>query len=185
MPDSAERREEIRIPLNILMKFNILNSRNDYMRAPAPGSNISMTSNSNSQTLNQNNPLEAFLIQLDKKINILLELMNEKARGKHYQYQAEALEISESGLRIDFPEKIPDNAFLEIGLTLPGASYRLMDIAVQALWRGTREDREARKIRNVFGLAFYDVLPEDRDEIVHYIFRKQRENIRTLREKAE
>jgi len=180
MLDNPERREEIRVPLNTNLGFNILDNPNAFVRGSALDLHVFQASGKN-HTLNENEPLEAFLVQLDRKIDFLIDLMGEKLYGKKYQYSGEVLNISESGLRMDFPDYIPNDAYLEIGLTLPNYPHRIMEIAAQVLWRMTQKDKNTGQIRNVVGLSFHDILSEDQETIVHFIFQKQRENIRSLR----
>ena len=54
-----------------------------------------------------------------------------------------------------------------------------MDIAAKVVRQAEYMVPGTKKRLNKVGVIFTDILPEDQDSIVHYIFQKQREEIRS------
>jgi c-di-GMP-binding flagellar brake protein YcgR len=95
--------------------------------------------------------------------------------------QALVQDISEFGLSFGHYTDFPIGTYLEIGLVLPYTEGRLMDILgriVRILPSSTSPTQD----RFVYGFEFTDILGSDQNEIVQWIFTKQREEIRRRRE---
>ncbi|MBW1709683.1 MAG: PilZ domain-containing protein [Deltaproteobacteria bacterium] len=182
MPEK-DTRKEIRMPMSSVLGYNILEDASDYIRQVSPVSSWFKKPESG-QELNENDPLEAFLIKMDKKLNYLIEMLSEKVGLRDYKYQARTIDISATGLCFITSDKLPQGAALEIGLILPSQPHRSMDIAAKVLWQKPYTGKGMKKARNKIGLIFVDILPEDQDSIVHYIFQKQREEIRSLKNES-
>ena len=180
MPENQDSRIDIRVPIKSALGFNILEDADAYMRTLSPVSAMFKKPESGLE-LNENDPLEAFLIQMDRKLNYLVGLLSEKIGRKDYRHQGRVTDISATGLSITAAKKITQGAFLEIGLMLPNQPQRIMDIAAKVLWAKSKTDQDTKKVKYQLGLKFIDILPEDQDTIVHYIFQKQREDIRSLK----
>lgn len=179
MPASEEKRQEMRVPLPIRLGFNLLKSRQDYVRSLTT-TNIAMETDSIPPTLEDDDQLNAWLVRLDQKLNLIISLLADNIGRKEYGHHARVVDLSESGLRLISPIRLHQGAIVEIGLGLPGQTYRTLDIAAQAIW--SEESRDARGGQTfTVGLTFVDILPQDQDVIVHYIFQKQREEIRRKR----
>jgi len=180
MPEKEDKRNEIRMPLDTVLNYNILDDTSYYIRQVSPISAI-FKKNESVQELNENDPLEAFLIQMDKKLDYLIEMLSEKIGGKDYKYQAKTFDISATGLSFVTREKLPEDALLEIGLYLPSQPQHCMDIAAKVIRQEPITLKQTKKAINRVGIKLIDILPEDQDAIVHYIFQKQREEIRSLK----
>ncbi|MEW6263535.1 MAG: PilZ domain-containing protein [Thermodesulfobacteriota bacterium] len=174
MVEIDERRRELRIGLPIHCGFNVLSSRQEYIRGQAIETKVS--------DLNQDNPLlegrddlERFLLRLDRKLDLILNLLAERTGRKEYRHQARVMDISESGLGLVTPIYIATGSIMEIGLNLPTETWRTLDMAAETVWV---QSAEGSPPGWTVGLKFTDILPQDQDSIVHYLFQKQREEIR-------
>jgi c-di-GMP-binding flagellar brake protein YcgR len=73
--------------------------------------------------------------------------------------------------------------YLDIGLCLPYTDGRLMDIMGRVV-RILDPEENLTDDPHVYGFEFTDVLSSDQNEIVQWIFTKQREEIRRRRERG-
>ncbi len=178
MPEKEEDRKEIRMPLESVLSYNVLKDATCYIREKNPASAIFKKPDS-IQDLNANDPFEALLIHMNEKLDYLIELLSEKIGRKVYQHQARTTDISAEGLCFVTSDTLPEDALLEIGLVLPSQSHRSMDIAAKVVRQAEYMVPGTKKRLNKVGVIFTDILPEDQDSIVHYIFQKQREEIRS------
>ncbi|MBU2549674.1 MAG: PilZ domain-containing protein [Proteobacteria bacterium] len=177
MSANNERRGEIRAALPVQLRFNLLSTLDAYIRFYSPRLDIpdALEPPSDAEARNE---LEVQLHRIEAKLDFVITLLADKISRKDYHYQGVVLDVSEHGLRMLTTGEIPEGTLVELGLTLPHQPHRTMDIAGQVIWLEERE-REAGK---AIGINFLDILPEDQDAIVHYIFQKQREEIRRQRE---
>lgn len=178
MPVNDDRRTEIRLPMPVQLWFNILKSKREYIRIESPASTF-LESIEVGQELEGRDEVELFLLRLDTKLDYLINLFTDKIDRKDYEFKGLVIDISESGLRFISPEDLPEGAILEVGLRLPH-HHRTMDFAGEVIWGGDQAASQGDQDdpRDIMGLKFIDILPSDQDEIVHYIFQKQRAEIR-------
>jgi c-di-GMP-binding flagellar brake protein YcgR len=95
--------------------------------------------------------------------------------------QAMVQDISEFGLSFGHYTDFPIGVYLEIGLVLPYTEARMMDIEGRVV-RILGHDENTSQERFMYGFEFTDILGSDQNEIVQWIFTKQREEIRRRRE---
>ena len=121
-------------------------------------------------------------MKLDHKLNTILSLLADNICRKDYQHRGQVLDISESGLGMLTTVRLAPSTILEMSLVLPGQSYRRLDIAGEVIWMFAPGPREDSSSQYTVGIQFIDILPQEQDQIVHYIFQKQREEIRRRRD---
>lgn len=175
------RRSEIRVKIKAVIPFNILENPDLYIRTYSQMPSIFKQPEYKLE-LNENDPLEAFLIQLDAKLNYVIELLSANIQHKEYAYQGLLIDISASGMSFLYSNELEQGAVLEVGLALPAQSYGLMDIAGEVIRCEARTDGGEGEYKYEIGLAMTDIRPDDRENIIHYIFQKQREEIRHQKE---
>ena len=180
MPQDDDRRQEIRLPYPIQLRFNILDSREAFLRDQT-SSLAGTVMDDSAPTLEGRDEVERFLNHLDKKINLILAVLMDNIARKDYQYQAQLLDISESGVRLVSPIGLTVGTVIEMGITLPNQPYRTMDVAGEVVWQNDSDQSDTKLPRGLVGIHFTDILASDQDLIVHYIFQKQREEIRRLK----
>lgn len=180
MPADNDRRRELRVTLPIQLSFNILESEEDYIRGHHP-SLLGIESVKNTIELEGRDDLEKFLTLMDKKLDLIISLLTEKMERKEYAYSAKVLDISESGMRVMSASRLPLGAILEIGLNIPGQMYKTIDIAGRVMWELPPEEHEEGDVC-IAGIKYTNIQMHDQDAIVHWIFQRQREEIRRQRE---
>jgi c-di-GMP-binding flagellar brake protein YcgR len=125
--------------------------------------------------------LERLLIRIDKKLDLILSLLVDKAGRKEYEHKALVTDISESGIGIISPVKLAVGTNIELGVILPSQPYRTMDVAGEVIWEHPYTGDEAPSSSQAVGIQFTDIPSHYQDEIVHWIFQKQREELRRRR----
>jgi len=175
--DEQDRRKEIRFKARAAVSFNILESADQYMRTY--NSTLSIFNQPEYRLeLNEHDPLEAFLLQLDAKLNYMIDLLSVNIQRKEYAHQALLIDISASGIHFLHSNEIKPGTPLEIGLALPAQPNSLMDVAAEVLRCDTYDKSGAGEYKYEIGLVLTDILPDDQENIIRYIFQKQREEIR-------
>ena len=177
MPGSNDRRGELRAELPVHLWFNVLPSAEAFIRFHAAAAAVPETLGAVPE-LEGRDDIEQFLMHMDNKLNYIISLLAEKIGRKDYRHQGLVLDISESGLSFVSPVELSADSILEIGLVLPSQPHRTMDILGQVAWRQNQSDESSGERRDAIGIRFINILPQDEDAIVHYIFQKQREDIR-------
>ncbi len=180
MPADNEQRQEIRIPLPTHVWFNLLKSRDEYVRLPSPSANL-LEIEPAPQEIEAKTDLEQYLYRLDAKLNYVIALLSDKIARKEYGHKGIVVDVSESGLRFMSPVVLPEESFVEIGVVLPNQPLRTMDFLGEVIWVDQNLPASGPP-RILIGVKFIDILPGDQDIIVRYIFQKQREDIRRTRE---
>jgi hypothetical protein len=180
MSGTDERRQEVRALIPTKIFFNLLGSATEFIR----GSSLPTTTMAQMDTaadLEGRDELERYLKRLDDKLNFVISILTEQMTKKDYTYKGAVLDLSESGLKLVSPLKLKVGDALEIGLMLSSQSYRTMDIAGEVTWVEDYRVSTGKGGDVVAGVRFTDILSQDQDEIVHWIFQKQREEIRRSR----
>ena len=183
MPGHDDRRKDLRYGLPIRLWFNILKSRHNYIRG-ASVIPAALEGSGQGPGLVGRDDLEQFLLRMEAKIDFILTLMADNLVRKEYTHKAAVMDVSESGAKVISPIELKKGTTLEIGIYIPSQPYRIMDLAGEVVWvdesnGGCQEDGW------LLGIEFIDIGQQDQDQIVRWIFDKQREEIRRNREKKE
>jgi hypothetical protein len=182
MPEPDERRKELRVPLPITMWFNILESKDEYIRGQIfiPEKVEGFDSK---PELDGRDEIERFLLYLDSKLNLIVSLMADNLSRKDYEYKGWVLDVSESGLGFISPMRLPVGTNVEMGIVLPNQPYKTIDVAGEVVRDYQNIDGDYKGQYTV-GISFFDILSQDEDAIVRWVFQKQREEIRRRKESA-
>lgn len=182
MPENNdERREEMRADMPIQVRFDVLGSRDDYNRTMNPAPERMMPSRSKPD-LEGRDDIERFLLFLDGKLDLIIKLLAEKAEKKNYTHTGAVIDVSESGIRMASPVPLKMGTFIAADMTLPHFPIRSVEVLAEVVWEFTLADVSKYGENQLIGIRFVDILPEDQDEIVYYIFQKQREELRRRRD---
>ena len=176
MPGTDERRTEIRVSLPITIWFNQLETMLDYLRGPTLPAGLEV--GDKGPELEGRDELERFIKNMDAKLNLIISLLTANIGRKDYKYKGAILDISESGFRLASPVPLVPGQLLEIGLVLPHQPFKTLDVAGEVVWEKDETNQSGSTGRKTVGVRFIDILPQDQDEVVHYIFQKQRQEIR-------
>jgi len=181
MISGDERRKALRETVQAELYFNVLGSPEEYNRGQASilkrlGA-IDAVKLPPSRTESQ-----AILTRIDQKLSLLIGLLAESSSTKNYTNYAAVQDVSEYGLAFTHAQGFARGTVLEIGLQLPGADSRIMDIGGRIVnVRSASEPGE--KGKSVYGVEFFDITGKDQNDIVQWLFAHQREQIRRRREK--
>jgi c-di-GMP-binding flagellar brake protein YcgR len=181
MSEAGDRRQGVRVAYSVDLKFNVLEKEEDFIRTATPATSL-FQKTGHVADLSEENPVEALLLQIDAKLNYVIDLLTEKVARKEYRHRGRIQNLSAEGLRFNTDQPLREGTVLEIGLVLPNEPHRTMDIAARVL-------EPPRRLPGVqsgdhpydVSLAFADILLEDQDTIVHFIFQTQREEIRSAK----
>jgi hypothetical protein len=169
------------------MLFNVLDNPAEYIRGQ--DSTVKRLAALDAEPLPKlKSESQIILARIDRKLSLILSILAETSARKNYMNQAMVQDVSEFGLSFGHYTDFPIGTTLEIGLVLPYTEGRLMDILGRVVRILPASETEhagptpATAERFVYGFEFTDILGSDQNEIVQWIFTKQREEIRRRRE---
>ncbi len=180
MPSSDERRKGLRAALPAEFYFNILGSADEYTRGQASVlRRLGAIDAVKIPTLKTES--QFLLSRIDQKLSLLIGMLAERASRKSYINHGVVVDISEFGLAFGHVLEIDSGAIIEIGLQLPNAENRLMDIAGRIVHVKPPANKDSA-FAHIYGVEFTDIQGKDQNDIVQWIFSHQREQIRRRRE---
>ncbi|MDR1871558.1 MAG: PilZ domain-containing protein [Deltaproteobacteria bacterium] len=180
MSSSDEKRKGLRAVMPTQMLFNVLDKPGDYIRGQ--DSTVKKLAAVDAEPVpNLKSESQILLARIDRKLSLILSIMAETSARKNYLNQAMVQDISEFGLAFGHYIDYPIGTYLEIGLCLPYSDGRMMDILGRIV-RILGQDENTSGEPHMYGFEFTDILWSDQNEIVQWIFTKQREEIRRRRE---
>ena len=118
--------------------------------------------------------LYTYLEMLDRKLNVVIDLLSTRDHPFHGSYMD--VVISGSGLRYASDMRLEEGSLVEIRLVLPFFP-KLRIAALGEVARCERlfiEDRETWET----AIRFVEINEKDRDVLVRYVFSKERESLR-------
>lgn len=180
MSSTDERRKGLRVTLPAQIYFNILDSAEEYMRGQA--SIVKRLAAIDSIKISEpKSESQMLLSRIDSKLSLILSIMAEQHNRKSYLNQATVYDVSEYGLSFGHNVEFAAGTPIEIGLSLPYTEGRLMDMA-GTIVRCLPNENAKEKLPFAYGVEFTDILGSDQNEIIQWIFTRQREEIRRRRE---
>jgi hypothetical protein len=185
MSSNDERRKGLRAMMPTQMLFNLLDNPAEYIRGQ--DSTVKRLAALDAEPLPKlKSESQIILARIDRKLSLILSILAESSTRKNYMNQAMVQDVSEFGLSFGHYTDFPIGTYLEIGLVLPYTEGRLMDILgrVVRILPSTElpPPTPGAGERFTYGFEFTDILGSDQNEIVQWIFTKQREEIRRRRE---
>jgi len=119
------------------------------------------------------------LIDINLKLNLIISAISSEGKKNFFNRVPIEGSLSEGGLGFTTGETIAEGDILAIEIMLPVFPLAIIKtlgkaVRVQVLPEGG----------SAVGLQFINIKEEDRDKIVHYIFKKQREWLRTNKVKS-
>jgi hypothetical protein len=181
MSSNDEKRKGLRASMPTQMLFNVLDKPNDFIRGQ--DSTVKKLAALDAEPIpSLKSESQILLARIDRKLSLILSILAETSSRKNYMNQAMVQDISEFGLAFGHYVDFPIGSYLEIGLILPYSDGRLMDILGRIV-RILNPEENISGEPFMYGFEFTDILGSDQNEIVQWIFTKQREEIRRRREK--
>ena len=120
--------------------------------------------------------LDAALTSVHIKLDLILSLLMEKSVDPIYQTPPLMANISGAGLRFKAKDQFEPNGLYELKMLLPILPVRL----IRALGRVVRIEEVIENSEKMFEVSFrFELISEeDRETIIHYTFKRQREILR-------
>jgi hypothetical protein len=119
------------------------------------------------------------LIDINLKLNLIISTMSSGEKKNILTRMPIEVNLSEGGIGFITTEEVCDGDLLEVEMILP-----VFPIAViKAIGKAVRVTPLQQGGNNI-GVQYINIQDEDRDKIVHYLFKKQREWLRVNKVKA-
>ena len=177
-----ERREFFRISDRLLLEFKEVSHQESLvlektLKGPdlLPGPAASRADGlPGEHSAFRKNELYAYLASIDRKLDAIIELLSN--RDDRFQSVYVDVTISGSGLKYCSTVKLEEGAYLELRMGLPsfpGRSLRALGRVVRVNPAGI-EDRDGWET----AVTFAAMSEKDRDDLVCYIFSRERECLR-------
>ena len=190
--DDTEKREYYRIKAVLSLFFRLLSkeeflSLDATMKGGVPGSRNVMEDTQfekDPATTHEGRLYEIvnYLQLMDKKLDMILDLLSDRKIPANGHLKDTEVEISGAGLKFisSSPMKVGDYAELRIYLPVEPV------LAVTALAQVVRREPLAEHTEGAFGVAmrFVTIHEFDRDLIVKFIFKRERELLRQKRDET-
>ena len=119
------------------------------------------------------------LIDINLKLNLIISAISSEGKKNIFNRVPIEANLSEGGLGFTTREEISEGDMYALEIMLPVFPIAIIKtlgkaVRITALPEGG----------SIIGLQFINIKEEDRDKIVHYIFKKQREWLRTNKAKS-
>jgi hypothetical protein len=119
--------------------------------------------------------LVEFLLYMDEKVDHIIAMLSKhEARGVFYE--GRGLDISGAGMKLEVDDRIQSGQIIHAHFILSRFPLVVIDVFGEVV-RVVPIDREGKK-RYQLGIRFADISESDREKVIAYVFRRQREAIR-------
>ena len=119
------------------------------------------------------------LIDINLKLNLILSTVSSGGQKNIFTRTPIEVNLSEGGIGFTTTEEVCDGDFFELEMILP-----VFPIAViKTVGKAVRVN-SLNEGGNSIGVQYTNIKDEDRDKIVHYLFKKQREWLRVNKAKS-
>jgi hypothetical protein len=115
-----------------------------------------------------------FLKEMDSKLDMVLNLLNQEYLHGQFDYECDVVEISGAGLQFTSSEEFESGEAVELAIILSQIPFRIVGL-VGSIHRVEKEDTEEHK---TYAVEYTSIRDEDREAIVQFVFHEQREQIR-------
>lgn len=122
--------------------------------------------------------LTAFLINLDIKLDRLIDYLTRDSITEYFSKQFVVLDLSASGLLVQSNE-LQAGEFLEVALFLG----ELPSVLISGVTQVLRPGRPLPGVGSTFALKFVRIRESDREQIVRFVFKEDRQRIRSAKYK--
>jgi len=137
----------------------------------------------NNGEMNDGHPVSASLInhlvQMDEKLDQILDLLSKDKTVKGLYKQGVGLSISGSGMEIMVDRSLEHGRIIHAKFYLSKSPLVYMDIFGEVV-HVTQMDKDGRTHYNL-GIKFLDLSINDRERIISSVFQRQRGNIRKIK----
>ncbi|MDQ7032423.1 MAG: PilZ domain-containing protein [Desulfonauticus sp.] len=116
-----------------------------------------------------------FLSHMDNKLDLILSFFSQKDVEQDYPGAGEIIEISGAGLRFSTDQKIEPGEYLEAAIFLSS----LPPVVIGVVGKIIRKEELHNKA--VYAFEYVNIRESDREQIVQFVFKEQRELLREQR----
>jgi len=120
------------------------------------------------------------LIDINLKLNLVLSMLSGEGKTDVFTQKPTEVSLSEGGIGFTTSEKVQEGKLLELKMLLPVFPIALIEVWGKVV-RATPLPEGGYRI----GVQYINIKEEDQNIIVHYIFKKQRESLRTQKDRKE
>ncbi len=180
--EDDERREFFRITDHLLLEFRVASpEESQALEKTLKGADLlGAVSASNDESLAEEaairkSKLYAYLDRIDGKLDLVIELLTHRENRFHGGYQD--VVISGSGLKFRSPTKMDAGGHLELRIGLPCSAGRPITALGRVVWSSSGQGSGAPEWETA--VAFEAISEKDRDNLIAYIFSKERACLRT------
>jgi hypothetical protein len=185
---SEERRSFVRGNFSFNVKFKTM-TKDEYEdlkksnEAIFPPFNQEQSIEVNDREIHDGHPLSASLInhlvEIDGKLDQILELLSKDKCVKGLYNQGVGLNISGSGMKIMADQSLEHGRIVHTKFYLSKSPLVYMDIFGEVV-HVTQVDKDGQTHYNL-GIKFLDLSINDRERIISSVFQRQRGNIRQIK----
>ena len=189
--DVKENREHVRASISAVVRFSVMspaeyNSTKASKERNSPGMPrtndkpfSSLTEASFCKTCEPY--LSGLLLRIDEKLDRILDIVSEGEDREEKTEKGKALDISGTGMTLLSEKEYQVGDILKTDFRVPGTPPVWLELygEIVRVLPVSRGEEKACEI----ALSFIDLRGEDREKIVYYAFQRQRETIRSMKEK--
>ncbi len=124
--------------------------------------------------------LYSYLRHIERKLDFVIDLLYKSQQTQHYVTQYAEVSLSGAGIKFVSDAVLDETQTVELKIVLPIFPYPKIT-ALCSVVRGVTFDADGRHCQEV-GLRFDCINEADRDLLINYIFMKEREHLRMLKE---
>jgi PilZ domain-containing protein len=183
-----ERRSDFRGNLSFSVKLEALSRKEYEERKQRGGENFSRSLSEMSYEMTkslENGRAEIdviflkYLLQMDEKLERILSLLSPEGPEDKRVVEGVGLDISGSGMKLCGDQPLAVGQIVHIKLFMSNSPFSFIDVFGEVLWT-TPVDQDGMALYHI-GIKFSDLSQTNRETIINFVFRKQREAIRRMR----
>lgn len=122
-----------------------------------------------------------FVAEMDRKLDALLSYMQRESLQEDFPLHGHVTELSGAGARLESPEKLGAEGWLELLLLLEEYPMRVVSVLAAFAEARGQAPRVGRD-NGVYDISFLRLEEEDREHIIRFVFGVERKRIRRDKE---
>ncbi|MBW1666429.1 MAG: PilZ domain-containing protein [Deltaproteobacteria bacterium] len=187
-----ERRSHVRENFSLKLRFKVI-SPEEYEAIKASDDrglgiekkNLMLcppeADNSDESTVHISSNLINFLVNMDEKLDRIVAMLSEDEKDKASLGQGTGEDISGSGMSIITEKSMEPGTIIAVNFVLSRFPMILINSHCEVVWTKPAGGDEGLFYKH--GVKFLDLDPADREAIISWIFKKQRQSLRNAKRK--
>lgn len=119
------------------------------------------------------------MIDMNEKIDLILSCLEKKENMRIYTKPAQDVNLSADGIAFTVLENIPLKSYLKIKILLPEHPKLMITLLGQVLRIVPHLRDESGMQKFELGVTFLNIHEDDQEELIRYVFMKQRDMLRS------